>query len=546
MEVMKEVKKRGGSGFFGKAWFWLALILVAQTVVYVFAGAQKAYFHMDEIYSYGLANHETVQLYDTEGFYGEWHEVGYYDEYLTVEEDEKGDFGPVYENQKNDVHPLLFYGLLRIGMEIHPEFTKWTGIVLNVLIAAVSTVILWLVVRRLTGGEEGKLDVRALVLTAMVALGMAAVSTVIYIRMYELLTLWILLTTWLHLKLSERGGDWKLYVGIGVVELMGALTQYYYWFYLVALFGVMVVRYAKKKEWRELWKYAVTVIGAGLVSLVVWPYALQHMFFSNRGGGVLERFAHPGMLLGDLWQYMGVVDKYAAHYMLLAAILVMLVLGARGLVRGKKLEWGEEKRKEFVAVLVPVLFYLLIVTAVSPFIELRYVAPVCGLLLTLVAIGVEQVVRLTWGKQVGQRVMLGVLAVFVVMPVVTGVQPDTMYSERAEVMEWAEEHDDVPALYLTKGEGDWVFLNDLLIFRELGESYIVKGLEGRDEEKVAELKRILEGRDLSKGLVVVVNDDYDKGGVIEVMEKVTGMEVEHVARVVTSDVYYVRGVGAGV
>lgn len=544
---MKKVftKIRGMTGV------WLALIIVVQTLVYVIAGANKAYFHMDEIYSYGLSNYERVQIYETEDFYGNWHNVEYYDEYLTVGEDERGDFWPVYENQKNDVHPPLFYGLLRLGVELTPErFSKWTGIVLNIVIAGVNTIMLWLVVRRLTGSKEktkAGVDVRALVLTAMVALGMATVSIVIYVRMYELLTLWILLTTWLHLKLlAGEGKKWKLCVGIGVVEVLGALTQYYYWFYLVALFVTMAVRYMKRKDWKTLKAYAGTVIGAGLVSLLVWPYALQHMFFSNRGGGVLERFANPGMLLGDLWEYLGVVDKYAAHYLLLVAVLMMLILGARVLARGKKLEWSEGQRQTFAVVLAPVLFYLLIVTAVSPFIELRYAAPVCGLLLVLVALGVEQVVRLSWGEKIGKRVMLGALALFIVMPVVTGVQPDTMYSERAEVMAWAQEQAGVPALYFTKGEGDWVFLNDLPLFREFGDSYIVKDLQGRDEEKVAELKRILKGRDLSKGLIVVVNDDYDKIQMMQTVEGATGLtDVEHVARMVTSDVYYIKRVDFG-
>lgn len=536
----------------GMTGVWLALIIVAQTLVYAVAGANKAYFHMDEIYSYGLSNYERVQIYETEDFYGNWHSAEYYDEYLTVGEDERGDFWPVYENQKNDVHPPLFYGLLRLGMEMTPgQFSKWTGIVLNMVIAGVNTVILWLIVKRLTSGQKksnGQTDVRALVLTAMVALGMATVSTVIYIRMYELLTLWILLTTWLHLKLlAEEGKKWKLCVGIGAVELLGALTQYYYWFYLVALFVVVVVKYVKKKDWKALRAYVATVIGAGLVSLLIWPYALQHMFFSNRGGGVLERFANPGMLLGDLWEYLGVVDKYAVHYLLLVAILAMLILGAKALARGKKLEWFGEQRQTFAVVLAPMLFYLLVVTAVSPFIELRYVAPVCGLLLVLVALGVEQVVRLSWGEKMAKGVMAGALALFVVMPVVAGVQPDTMYSERAEVVAWAQEQAEIPALYFTKGEGDWVFLNDLLLFREFGDSYIVKDLQGRDEEKVAELRRILKGRDLSNGLIVVVNDDYDKEQMMQAVEEATGLiDVEHVARMVTSDVYYIKRADFGI
>ena len=63
--------KRFGKRLWKSTAVWLALIIVAQTIVYVLAGASKAYFHMDEIYSYGLANHEQVQVYETEGFYDE-------------------------------------------------------------------------------------------------------------------------------------------------------------------------------------------------------------------------------------------------------------------------------------------------------------------------------------------------------------------------------------------------------------------------------------------------------------------------------------------
>ena len=96
--------------------FWLSLIIVVQSVVYFLAGSAKAYFHMDEVYSYGLANYERVQLYETEDFYNTWHDGRWYDDYLTVGGEERGDLRPVYINQKNDVHPPLFYLLLRLGM----------------------------------------------------------------------------------------------------------------------------------------------------------------------------------------------------------------------------------------------------------------------------------------------------------------------------------------------------------------------------------------------------------------------------------------------
>ena len=570
-KIQKAHEKRK---FWQWAELWLVAIILVQTAVYAVIGAKKAYFHMDEIYSYGLANYYRVQLYEDEEFYGNWHTPEYYDDYLVVNEDEQGDFAPVYENQKNDVHPPLFYLLLRLGMELTPgQFSKWTGIVLNMVIAAVNTVLIYVIIGRILGLKRGEWSARkakALALTAVVVLGLATVSTVIYIRMYELLTMWILLTTYLHLRLLEvtpkqakmvskkvKNAEGKkeleldvevgkrqwLLLLIGLVALAGVLTQYYYAFFLVALVGYFAVYYIQQKRWKEWWGYLGALAVAGAVSLVIWPWSVQHLFFSNRGGGVLERFTHPGMLLGDLWQYLGVVDKYAFHYLLLVAILGLLFLGGRALAKREKVSWKMERRRNFVMVLVPSLFYLLIVTAVSPFIELRYVAPVCGLMMMLVVMALWQVMSLVWGGGGKWRnwMMAGGIVFFAVMPVLTGVQPDTMYTERAEVVEWIQKHENVPALYLTQGKGDWVFLNDILLFRELDESYIVKDLQGREEEKQAQIQKILQRRNLSNGLIVVVNDDYDETQMIKMIENATGLQdVEHVARVVTSDVFYIK------
>jgi len=522
----------------GSAAVWLTLIIVVQTVVYALAGVSKAYFHMDEIYSYGLANHERVQIYETEGFYDTWHEGSYYDEYLTVGEDERGDLGPVYENQKNDVHPPLFYLGLRLGMEMTPgQFSKWTGIIFNILIAGVSTVILWLVVKKLTGGQKTK----SLILTAVVALGMATVSTVVYIRMYELLTLWILLTTWLHLKLLEvKSGEVRarLLVGIGVAELLGALTQYYYWFYLAAMFVAFVVKYVREKRWRDLRLYAVTVIGAGLVSLVVWPWAMQHMFFGYRGEGVMATLGQPLVLLANLWEYMGVLDEYVFHKLLLVVVLGLMLMGGYVILTQKRLRVAEGQGEKAVMILAPTLFYLVIVAAASPFVALRYVAPVCGLLLILVLWSLWGLFEGVWGKKWGNLGMVVVIVVLsIVMPVVAGLKPDVVYQERQEWVEKVEELSGVPVVYLMKTGNDWGFLNDILLMREIKESYVAKDV-GTDEEAIG---RIVAGKDLGEGLIVFINDGQDSAEVLEAVKAATGLdEVEYAQRLVMSDVYYLK------
>lgn len=522
----------------------LAAIIVVQTVIYTVAGAGKAYFHMDEIYSYGLSNHERVQIYETEGFYDSWHGGEYYDEYLTVGKDERGKLAPVYENQKNDVHPPLFYLLLRLGMEMTlGQFSKWTGIILNILISGVNTVVLWLVIRKMTTSQkklEQKQEIRALILTAVVAWSLMAVSTVIYIRMYMLLTLWVSLTTWLHLKLMERQGSaekgWGIYVMLGVVELLGALTQYYYWFYLAAWFMVMVVRYVRQKQWQNLGYYAGTVIGAGLVSLAIWPFAISHMFFGYRGGGVMTTLLQPLTLLANLWNYVGILDEYVFQRLLLIIVMILLLVGAVVIRKQKRLK--DDEGEVMGTVLIPTLFYLTIVAAASPFAALRYVAPVCGLLMVITLWSLWRLIEGVMGERRASWVMGAGLVVFsVVMPIYAGLEPDVSYSERAAWVEKAEELQDVPGLYLMKTGDDWGILNDILLLREMKQTYVAK-----DVTQEREIKQILAGKDLDKGLVVWINDGQDNERVLEMVKAATGLEkIEWHERLVMSDMYYLVG-----
>lgn len=521
---------------------WLGLIIILQTILYLVAGANKAYFHMDEIYSYGLANYERVQIYETEGFYNTWHTGEYYDDYLTVGEEEQGDFLPVYENQKNDVHPPLFYLLLRLGMEMLPgKFSQWIGIGLNIIIFALNTGLLYSVIKRLWQSEE-KAEERAtraktLLLTLVVATSVMAVSTVIYIRMYALLTLWITLTTYLHVRLLASEKPTKgLLAGIGIVAFLGFLTQYYYLFFIVAMYGFFTVHYAKRKEWAKWRTYTLALGLAGVSSLIIWPYSVQHMLFSNRGGGVLEHLLNPRLLVENIWQYLGVIDLYVFHCLLLVVLAVILVLGGKMIARQSKIKLGEAERTRLVMVLVPTMFYLMIVAAVSPFIALRYVAPVCGLVLVSVVWILDKLLAVTKGKR-REGWLLAIAGVFLLMPLVLKIEPDVMYSEYRGATEESAERAEIPALYIFHTGDDWVVLNDLLLLREIDESYLAKDVGG-DEEKI---RTILRGKDLSRGLTLFINDGQDNAEIVEAVEAATSLKkAEKAWRMPTSEIYYLQ------
>ena len=90
---------------------------------------------MDEAYSLGLASYDKVEIQDNLDFYNTWHNKEYYEDYLSVQEDEIGEYKQVYENQKNDVHPPFYYLLLKIVSNFSiNKFSKWPGLILNIII----------------------------------------------------------------------------------------------------------------------------------------------------------------------------------------------------------------------------------------------------------------------------------------------------------------------------------------------------------------------------------------------------------------------------
>lgn len=521
-------------------------MVLLQTVVYVLAGAGKAYIHMDEAYSLGLMQYHQVELTAEPDFYNHWHRKAYFQDYLAVQADERGDFAPVYENQKNDVHPPLFYLLLRVATEIlapSGEFSRWPGIILNIMIAAVNTVIVWTILNKLFIQQE-KGEIKALILTAVTALTIAAVSAVVYIRMYMLLALMVSLTIWLHLKLwDEQKPRVQTLVGIGAVALIGVLTQYYYLFFLAPLWLVMAWKDGREGRWRDFGKYTAALVGAGALSLLIWPYAIQHMFFGYRGQGVLASLTNLPRLASQIGQYILVADYHGLH-----RLGLVLAVGAVGLAVliwwRKRSEVGAESRSKsspWLLILWPTVGYFLIVAAVSPFIELRYIMPVMTWVTVLVIVGIYRLMRRVWSAKVSDWAIGGVLIMMLLAAPVQlklgWMRIELLYRDRQAVMSLVEKVPDAPLLYFITSENNR-FLDNILPFAQVRESYLALDLL---EPTAVEVREILQGKDLGSGLIVFVSGSQNQEQALAAVQAATGLtQVDWIQGINTCDVYYLQ------
>lgn len=125
----------------------VAIIILAEVAVMKLAGTQRVDFHIDEIYSYVIANsYQTPTIGGATWLQGDWVSGEELVGLLEVQPGEQLDFATAYINTARDAHPPLYYWFLHAASALMPStFTYWTGVGLNIVLFAASGVLLYLI-----------------------------------------------------------------------------------------------------------------------------------------------------------------------------------------------------------------------------------------------------------------------------------------------------------------------------------------------------------------------------------------------------------------
>ena len=495
----------------------IAIILIIQTIIFGIVGANKSYIHMDEAYSLGLASYDKVEIQDNEDFYNTWHDGKYYEDYLCVNDDEVGQYKQVYENQKNDVHPPLYYLILRFAMGFHKNsYSKWPGIIINMIIYAFVTIFMYLILNKILK-DKYKYKEKSAIIAMISSLVLASITNVIYIRMYALSTLNVLITTYLHLKLLDKKEiDYKLLTFIGISALAGSLTHYYYLFYLAMMFILFAIKYIKEKRYKELIAYTVTMCIAGVTSLIIFPYSIKHLFFGYRGQGALSKLTQISEFLKSIALYIQKFNRHAFNGLLFILLALIVGLGIYKKVNKKKIFENKNQYIKYIA--IPTAFYTLLVSLSAPWIELRYIMPVCGLVFILIIYLLENVLENIFNEKNVFRILTVCLAIILITPIIFKMEPEEEFLDKRDIVEEVQNELNVPTIYMFNSNENR-FLDDILLFSKLDNSYIAKDVECTDEN----INKILNGKDLSNGILVFINGGQNNDEMMEKIKNATGL-----------------------
>ncbi len=510
----------------------LIIIISLGVITRIYIGSKKEYLQIDEGYSYGLMNYEQIDLTKKDDLYNNWHTKEYYKDYLSINSEEALDFMPVYENQKNDVHPPFYYLLLRIAASFTIDsFSMWTGIILNIIIYAISSIFIYLIANKIFNNK-----VYALLMVLINTFSYAAIETTIFIRMYALNGLNLLMVLYLHMCcLNKENLSLKQLIPMSILIIIGSLTHYYYLVFLFVLYVIYMLYNICKKNFKNAIRYTIMMVISAIVSLVIFPYSFVHIFMGYRGTGAVSKLESIEQIWNSLGRYLGILNNNTFNGILIFLVIISFIIIVYKIVKNRKLVI-EFKDKNFWFMFIPAFFYFILVALVSPYKEIRYIMPVCPFMI----IGIFYLIKVLLEKVISSKntfIVLNIIFItMLIYPKLTDIEISYLYKGYGATVERIEEHHNIPMLYILNLK-DNRFLDDVYLYSKVDNSFILDS-DMFEENKIEE---IFEDINTTNGIYVMISEHMDYEKYLDTIKQTLNFSsYEHVARMNACDIYQMK------
>lgn len=543
------------------------VMLAALVVNLLYWGTRKEGFFGDELYSYHFVN-QTEFPYITEDrgdetWMNSWHTSDYFKDYLTVSDEEAFDLAGTYQSIRRDVHPPLYYILLKISCSafslIFPSvFSKWCGILLNILFFILTVPVLFKLAKYITQS-----DTYAMATCFLYGFGIGAVSTVVFLRMYMVFTFFCVVFTYLHTLLWKRlwaeksDSGTTVYAALCLTTIMGILSHYYFLIYAFFISAFIWVYAVIVKKYRFAWKYALAMAIGILGSYLIWPDMINDVFTGYRGEEAFENFAGSAdwssfkeflsLANGELFSGCG-----GLFLIILALALICIMISIRWKVEKHMTQEGvirilcerreQRKKAEFqitcadiiiIQIIFAVLCYIYLISKIAPYREDRYIFNIFPMVMLMTVYAAHKLLsRLPGGRTCGMAALFVMLAVMAFGYISPGV--NYLYKGTQEKIDIANLYADLPALYINNGS----------TFRACGDSvYFSKALATYPTtadgiNTLADALIQLEGTETFRSLVYVDSTLPDQNAVAEQVRQALGVnEVRFLFRTEYSTAY---------
>ncbi len=341
--------------------------------------SNKLLLHLDEVYSYCLANtpirvhllpngNTSIEHFTAPGAYLYVPSENGLCAVTAVLPNQRFDYANTWKNQQMDTHPPFYYLLLHTVCSFFPGvFSMWFAGIINILFALCILFLLRRLVRLLTND-----DFIVSAVSLAFVLSSAMLNATAFLRMYVTAMFWVTLLTYLILRLCDREISFKLCLPLFFAAYLGILTHYHFAVYDVLISFVFFCLLLRGRKYYDALKFSAVQFLAGSCAFATFPAMYDHLFHRVRGMDTLSNLSGSEVSYSQrLSLYLGIVNKqlFGGLFFVFAAFAVYLAVRR---MSGKKKPDGNEAENNaacsrYAVIFIPCTLFLLFVAKTVPF-----------------------------------------------------------------------------------------------------------------------------------------------------------------------------------
>jgi len=408
------------------------LIYVVFIILMIVVLSLKRDFFVDELLTYNLANGKG------------WFEPAQSVEYVPAATpfveafSSTGDFdiNVVWYRQEGDVHPPFYYLLVHIISCLNPgSVSIYIAGSINVVFMILTLYIIRKLVDELISNKHAKDIISITFIASACFLSMSS-----FLRMYCMVMFCVTTLSYILVKNIEHYSIYS-FLFLLIITVIGALTHYYYILYAFFICMTVGIMLLIDKRWKEVVGLIVTMASAGLISYLIFPAMVDHIFHSYRGTESIDNLANSDFAdrIKDFWLstsrqlYGGLLEE------ILLLIIVLLVV--RRVKCGKsKLEEGHCLEKKYCMLGVPTALFFVTISKSAPILSIRYLSPVFAVALVLVLAALYYMISLTINSLAYQLCIFAFICAIVTLGSYINCDWEYLYRNHDEAMTYAEQN----------------------------------------------------------------------------------------------------------
>lgn len=507
---------------------FFCLMTAAFILISIFVISRKVNLHVDEVYTYGLANHQYVNTFNMDPEEGKIYEPAKsaWDEYMQVQKGHAFDYGNVWENQKADVHPPFYYVLIHTVCSFFPEqYSIWFAGSINIVFAVLT---LWCVFGLARELSENKRF--AFISAIFFALSAGTLSAVAFMRMYIVAMFWVCLVTFWMVRGYGKKRKNTFYVVLYLISLGGAMTHYYFLIYLFFICCVWGIFLLLEKNFREVLKFIFTMALSGVTAIAVFPPMIQQILEGHRGTEAVSNLKNTSV--SDYWDRLTTFYSFINEQIFggLFPVYLILFIFAAGLCLKKRRHFLDSRK--FALLLFPCAAYFFLVAKIAAYSYDRYIQPIYPVVMTAGCYAAWSIFGVLTRKNKSLYLTITALAASTVLGVCMCQWP-YLYRESSSLLERASEYGDYDCIYIY--DGAWKAQPSFYEVRNY-KSVVFIAQDHLDMLDQMDLEN-------SDGIVLCLMDTCAKDPVFEKLESIysSGITVDKMGQYFFTTSYEVKG-----